>query len=120
MIRAIHLHITLLDPNLKNGDERRDGELLTFEVRYFAITATTVDDTGDSDTEQLAAEDRTVSHSLSAMTWDGTSDSEFTLTLTGVKANTANGVKVALVATDEYGESFAQHVRRAGEPPAEG
>ena len=94
------------DPNLKNGGtDRRDGELLTFEVRYFAITAE-VAATGDSNTEQLAAEDRTVSHSLSAMTWDGTSDSKFTLTLTGVKANT-DGVKVVLVATDEYGESFA-------------
>jgi uncharacterized protein YjdB len=108
------------DPNLKNGTSRRDGELLTFEVRYFEA-GTSATDAADSDTEQLAAEDQTVSHSLSAMTWDGTSDSKFTLTLTGVKAST-DVVVVALVATDEYGVSVAKvfNVRVNHPPKAEG
>ena len=100
----------------------RPNEMLTLSVKYFATDSTITDETTartaalDPDTKDLAADKVRVSHTLSTTTWNGSSTTKLTFSLTAGPEGTENnddatatnrGHWVALIATDEYGESTA-------------
>ena len=128
-----NISVLFNDPDFAKPD--RPNEMLTLSVKYFPVEdadGTAISDTvaAMSDTEELAADKVGVSHTLSTTTWNGSSSAKLTLSLTGTRGTPIgedadeadDGQLVALIATDEYGVSFA-HVLRVivnHAPKAEG
>lgn len=105
------------DPNFNSGD------VLTISVEYYP--ATTDEAAAEAGTGKLDADDPEkvgVTASLSATTWGGDPNAEFTLTLTGRMGTPVAGIVVALIATDTYDERHARvfTVRVNNRPKAEG
>jgi hypothetical protein len=113
------------DPNFDRGDD--SGDYLTISVKYFAADID-ADEAILPATEELDADKVGVSANRSEWIWGGDPNTEFTLTLTGVKGTATSdtpseqGHVVALVATDTYGQSVARVFRvMVNNPPkAEG
>ncbi|MCY4375015.1 MAG: hypothetical protein OXC31_14735 [Spirochaetaceae bacterium] len=108
------------DPDFRKPD--RPDEMLKLSVKYFPLDigideATRQAAAANPDTKVLAADKVGVSHTPSALpSWNGSSRAKLTLSLAGTKgtpmgadagAETDDGHLVALIATDEYGRSFA-------------
>ena len=108
------------DPDLDNSD--RPNEMLTLSVKYFPVGALAAIEGPAINTntmKELAADKVGVAAMPITATWDGSSRAKITLRLTGTKGTPIGDVDgedddghlVALIATDEYGVSFA-HVLR--------
>jgi hypothetical protein len=113
------------DPNFDRGNDT--GDYLTISVKYFAADID-ADEAILPATEELDADKVGVSANRSEWIWGGDPNTEFTLTLTGVRGTATSdqaderGHVVALVATDTYGESVARvfRVMVNNRPKAEG
>ena len=105
----------------ENLESRGDGDMLTFEVKFFTALADPSDHaaitaalTGGTPTVIEEDDDGygAVEAVMAPMSWNGDPKAKFTLSITGRKgtrmgANAMNQV-VAIIATDTYGQKFAR------------
>ena len=111
------------DGDFLSADVDARGDTLTFAVESYVngTTAAEIVPTAtsvllvkgdDNYVEPLAADKAQVSTSLSRTTWNGATASTFTLSVTAVRGSTADTATedvVAIIATDEFGQS-AVHI----------